>query len=130
MNPTPNRYTLIKFSDNLEISGGVWVAMFLLTLCIILAIQTWAWMHLTQQVASGELTKWRASAFYALWASVPTIVFLIGLFGAVGLEEWLGLALIPEPLGRANPLIVVGLLGMALLGSLCFAVRCTSLKGK
>jgi len=81
-------------------------------------------------MANGELTKWRANSFYALWASVPTIIFLIGLFGAVGFEEWLRLALIPEPLGRASLLIVVGLPGMAQLGSLCFAGRCAFLKGK
>ena len=79
-------------------------------------------------VGSGELTRLGASGRYAMWASAPAVVFLMGFFGAVGLEESLSLALIPEPLGGASILIVAGLLGIAGLGSLGFAVRFAFLK--
>jgi len=42
-----------------------------------------------------------ASSRYTPWTSEPTFVFLTGCFGTVGLEQWLGLLLIPEPPTRA-----------------------------
>lgn len=104
--------------------------MFLLILSIALALQAWTWTHLARRVVSGELPRLSASARYAMWASVPAVVFLMGFFGAVGLEELLGLALIPETLARATVLIMAGLLGIAVLGSLVFVVRCAFLKHK
>jgi hypothetical protein len=102
--------------------------MFLLALCIILAIQIWTWNHLAQQVASAKMTKIGAIGRYTLWASVPMIIYFIVFFGAVGFEEWLGLALIPEPLARATIPILAVLLGSTILGSLFFAIRSTFLK--
>ena len=102
--------------------------MFLLTLCIILAIQIWTWNHLAQQVASAKMTKIGAIGRYTLWASVPMIIYFIVFFRAVGLEEWLGLVLIPEPLARATFPILAVLLGSTILGSLFFAIRSTFLK--
>ena len=99
--------------------------MFLLALCIILAIQIWTWNHLPQQVATGKMTKIGAIGGYTLWASVPMIIYFIVLFGAVGLEEWLGLALILEPLARATVPILAVLLGSTILASLSFAIRST-----
>jgi len=55
---------------------------------------------------------------------VPLLVYLTGFIGAVGLEEWLGIALISEPMGRATLLIVAFLLGTAGLGSSSFGIRC------
>jgi hypothetical protein len=104
--------------------------MFLLILSLVLAHQAWTWTHLARRVTSGELTRLSASARYAMWAFVPIVVFLMGFFGAVRLEEWLGLALIPETLARATVLIMAGLLGIAGLGSLGFAVGCAFLKPK
>ncbi len=40
--------------------------MFLLTLCIILALQVWTWNHLALQVVSRKLTKSGAIGRYTL----------------------------------------------------------------
>lgn len=102
--------------------------MFLLILGLVLVLQIWTWTRLVRRVSSGELTRLGASGRYAMWAFAPAVVFLVGFFGAVGLEEWLNLALIPEPLGRTSILIVAGLLGIAGIFLLSFAVRCALLK--
>jgi hypothetical protein len=60
--------------------------MFLLTLCIILAIQIWIWNHLAQQVASAKMTKIGAIGRYTLWASVPMIIYFIVFF--LGQSGW------------------------------------------
>ncbi|MDH3505279.1 MAG: hypothetical protein OEM58_12225 [Nitrospirota bacterium] len=101
--------------------------MFLLILGLVVVLQVWTWTRLVRHVASGALTRLGAVGRYVMWACAPAVVFLAGFFGAVGLEEWLGLALIPEPLARASLLIGAVLLGGAGLGSLCFAVRCAFL---
>ena len=98
--------------------------MLLLILVVVLALQAWAWHRLSGRAASGSLTRTGAGIRYALWALVPLLVYLAGFIGAVGLEEWLGIALISEPMGRATLLIVAFLLGTAGLGSLCFGIRC------
>jgi len=103
--------------------------MFLLILVAILALQAWTWHRLVGHVTSGALTKRQASVRYALWALVPLLLFVAVFLGAVGLEEWLGVALLSEPMGRATLLIVVFLLGVAGLGAACFGIRCAFIKG-
>jgi hypothetical protein len=100
----------------------------LLFLAAVLALQAWAWVRLSAHVMAGVLTKPGATARYSLWALVPLLLFLSVLAGAVGLEEWMGLALLSESLARATPLIAAFLLGMAGVGSLCFGVRCAFIK--
>ncbi len=102
--------------------------MFLLILLAVLALQAWAWHRLAGHVASGALTKLQAIVRYALWAFVPLLLFLAVFLGSVGLEEWLGIPLLSEPMGRATPLIVACLLGVAGLGSVAFGVRCALIK--
>jgi len=102
--------------------------MFFLILVVVLALQAWAWHRLSGRVASGSLTRTGAGIRYALWALVPLLVYLAGFIGGVGLEEWLGIALISEPMGRATLLIVAFLLGTAGLGSLCFRIRCALIR--
>jgi Kef-type K+ transport system membrane component KefB len=65
---------------------------------------------------------------YGLWAGVPLLLFVALFFAAVGLEEWLGVALLPEPLSRVTLLIAAFLLGVAGVGSACFGVRCAIIK--
>lgn len=85
----------------IKIFQGSQEAMLLLTRCIILALQAWAWTNFTRQMTNREVKKFGASGRYTPWTAEPTIVFLAGCFGAIGLEKWLGLLLIPEPMTRA-----------------------------
>jgi hypothetical protein len=59
---------------------------------------------------------------------VPVLLFGAFFFGAVGVEEWLGVAVLSEPMGRATLLIVACLLVTAGVGSSCFSVRCVFIK--
>ena len=102
--------------------------MALAILAGVLALQAWTWHRLSGRVASGELSKLRGAARYGLWALVPLLLFVASFFGAVGLEEWLGVALLSESMARATLLIVAFLLGVAGLGSACFGVRCVLIK--
>lgn len=101
----------------------------LLILVAVLALQGWAWHRLSGEVKSGALTKLQAGVRYSVWSLVPLLVFLAGFVGAVGLEEWLGIALLSELMGRSTLLIAALLLAGALLGSVCFGVRCALMKG-
>jgi len=98
--------------------------MALVILAGVLALQAWTWRRLSGRVSSGQLSRLQAAVRYGLWALVPLLVFVGAFFGAVGLEEWLGVALLPESMARATLLIVGFLLGLAGLGSACFGVRC------
>ncbi len=102
--------------------------MILVFLSAVLALQAWKWQRLSERIASGQLTKLQGFVHYGLWALVPLLLFVASFFGAVGLEEWLGVALLSESLGRATPLIAAFLLGAAGLGSACFGVRCAFIK--
>ena len=102
--------------------------MVLILLAAVLALQGWTWHRLLGRVASGQLTKLQGTLRYGLWALVPLLLFGASFFGAVGLEEWLGMALLSESLSRATLLIAALLLGAAGLGSACFAVRCAFVK--
>lgn len=103
--------------------------MLLVILAGVVALQVWAWRELSEGVASGALSKAHAVAWYIIWALIPTVLFVAAFLGAVGLEEWLGVALIGESMARAALPLGIFLLGLAGLGSLCFGVRCTRLKG-
>jgi len=96
----------------------------LLILVLVVALQAWAWHRFSGRAASGSLTRTGAGIRYLLCALVPLLAYLLAFMGAVGLEGWLGIALISEPMGRATLLIVAFLLGAAGLGSLCFGIRC------
>lgn len=102
--------------------------MVLVVLAAVLALQGWTWHRLLGRIASGRLTKLQGTLRYGLWALVPPLLFGASLFGAVGLEEWLGVAVLSESLSRATLPIAALLLGAAGLGSACFAVRCAFVK--
>lgn len=102
--------------------------MLLFILVAVAAFQGWTWHRLSGRVESGALTKLQAIVRYGLWAQAPPLLFLGIFFGAVGLEEWLGIALLSEPTARATAPIVALLLGIAGLGSACFGVRCAFIK--
>ena len=97
-------------------------------LAAVVALQAWTWQRLSGRIASGRLTKLQGTVRYGLWALVPLLVFVAFFFAAVGLEEWLGVALVSESLGRATPLIAAFLLSAAGLGSACFGIRCAFIK--
>jgi hypothetical protein len=80
------------------------------------------------RIAAGELTRLQGTVRYGLWALVPLALYVALFFGAVGLEEWLGVAMISESVGRATLLLAGVLLGVAALGSTCFGVRCVFIK--
>jgi len=102
--------------------------MFLVMLAGVLAYQAWMWHRVSGRIAWGELTKLQGVLRYGLWALLPVLLFVALFFGAVGLEEWLGVAVISEPMGRATIPIVAFLLVIAVLGSACFGVRCLFIK--
>ena len=102
--------------------------MVLVLLAAVLALQAWTWHRLSGRIASGQLTKLQGTVRYGLWALVPLLVFVFFFFAAVGLEEWLGVALVSESLGRATLLIAAFLLSAAALGSACFGIRCAFIK--
>ena len=102
--------------------------MFLVILAGVLALQGWTWQRLSGRITAGELTRLQGTVRYGLWALVPLVLYVALFFGAVGLEEWLGVAVISEPMGRATLLIAAVLLGVAGLGSACFGVRCVFIK--
>jgi len=102
--------------------------MVIVLLAAVLALQAWTWHRLSGRIASGQLTKLQGAVRYGLLALVPLLLFGASFFGAVGLEEWLGVALLSESLGRATMLIAAFLLCAAGLGSACFSVRCAFIK--
>lgn len=104
--------------------------MVIALLAAVLALQAWTWHRLSGRIASGHVTKLQGSVRYGLLALIPLLLFGASLFGAVGLEEWLGVVLLSESLGRATTLIAGFLLGAAGLGSACFGVRCAFIKRK
>jgi hypothetical protein len=97
--------------------------MFLLFLLGCVALQTWAWVSLHRRVLSGSLTKLGAIVRYTGWALVPLVLLAALFFGAVGLEELTGTAVIPELLGRAVLPASGVFLVLACLGICSFSVQ-------
>ena len=93
------------------------------------ALQAWAWRHLCRRVRTGELTKLSAAVRYGSWAFTPLLLFVGSFFGAVGLEEWLEVSLVSEPMGRAALPMAVLLLGIGATGSIAFGARCALAAG-
>ena len=90
-----------------------------------LALQIWTWKRLVARVSFGHVSRLQAVARYGCWAFAPLLLVVAIFFTAVGLEEWLGVALLSEPMGRATPLVAIFLLATALIGWAAFALRCT-----
>lgn len=97
--------------------------MLLVLLVGSLALQVWAWRTISKRIEWGGMTKLQGAARYAFWAFLPLLVFVGIFFGAVGVEEWLGVALISEPVARGTPLVALLLFTLSGLGWLGFAVR-------
>jgi hypothetical protein len=105
--------------------------MFLALLAGLIALQTLQWRRLARGVSSGLLTKRRAMTRYVVWALAPIFSLAAAFLAAVGLEEWLGVAIVSrasESTIRAAPFLGIILLGLAGLGSVGFVVRCVWLK--
>ena len=102
--------------------------MVLFVLAAVLALQAWTWHRISRRIASGQLTKLQGALRYGVWAVVPLLLFVALFFAAVGLEEWSGVAVLPESLSRVIVLTAALLLGVAGLGSACFGVRCAIIK--
>jgi hypothetical protein len=90
-----------------------------------LTLQVWVWSRLTGRLREGRLSVGRAVARYAATALLPFAGFAVGFFSLVGLEEWLGVALLSEPLSRATPVVALLLLAFFVLGSSAFAIWST-----
>ena len=91
---------------------------------LILLLHVWTWTYLKQRLSQGTLTRAGAVSRYAFLTSAPAVLFVMGFFLVMGLEEWLAVAMIPESLGRAGLPILAGLVLMAVLSTCCFALRC------
>ena len=102
--------------------------MLLVLLAGALAVQVWAWRRLRERVEMGGLTRLGASARYGLWALAPFLLFAGFFFSALGLEEWLGLSIMSEPMARATLPAAAFLLGIGVVGWLLFATRCVLMR--
>ena len=89
-----------------------------------LALQVWVWRSLAARVRSRQLTPGRAIARYAGAALLPVAGLAIVFFSLVGLEEWLGIALLSEPFSRATPIAALLLTAIFVIGSLTFTAWC------
>jgi len=92
-----------------------------------LALQVWVWRTLAERVRSRRLNPGKAIARYAGAALLPIAGLAIVLFSLVGLEEWLGIAVLSEPFSRATPIAALLLIAIFAIGSLAFAVWCAYL---
>jgi len=98
--------------------------MFLGLLTAALALQAWGWTRLAAGVRSGRLGCGQAVLRYSGLALLPFAGLVAVFFALVGLEEWLGAALLSEPLSRATPLAGLVLLVVFAAGSGAFAAWC------
>jgi len=101
--------------------------MLAVLLIAVLALQVWVWNSLVTRVRSGRLSPARAVLRYTGAALLPVVGLAIVFFTLVGLEEWLGIAVLSEPFSRATPLLALLLIGLFVIGSLGFALWCTYL---
>ncbi|MBI2841187.1 MAG: hypothetical protein HYX75_22950 [Acidobacteria bacterium] len=102
--------------------------MLIVVLVGTVALQIWTWKRLVGRVSFGNLTKLQAVARYGCWACAPLLLVAAIFFTTVCLEEWLGIALLSDPMGRATPLVAIFLLATALIGWAAFALRCTLIR--
>jgi hypothetical protein len=91
-----------------------------------IVVQAWAWRRLRRRVASGATTNVAAVFRYAGWAVTPLLLFAGLFFGAVGVEELTGAAVVSEPFGRVVLPVAVLLLAFAVLGWVAFLIRCVA----
>lgn len=97
--------------------------MLLPVLIAAVALQVWAWQRLDQRLTSGAISKAGAVLRYGGWALAPLLLFIGLLAGASGTEELTGAAIIPELVARSALPAAALLLGMALLGWVCYLIR-------
>jgi hypothetical protein len=98
--------------------------MFLALLIAALALQAWGWARLATGVRSGRLGCGQAVLRYSGLALLPFAGLVAAFFPLVGLEEWLGVAVLSEPVSRAAPLAGLVLLVLVVAGSGAFAAWC------
>ncbi len=98
--------------------------MLLVLLVGSVALQVWAWRHLWERVETRRLTRLGSFIRYGLWASAPLLLFVAFFFSAVGLEEWFGVSVLSEPMARATLPVAAFLLGIAVVGWICFGAKC------
>lgn len=96
--------------------------MGVILICVIgsLGVQLWAWRSLTWRLQAGSITRLRSVLRYTGWALLPVVLFVAGFAAMAGIEEWLQVALIEE---RAA-LLAIPVLGLSVLGTASFAIRC------
>ena len=88
-------------------------------------LQAWAWRRLARRVRAGRLTRLGSATRYAGWAFVPVAALVAVFFLMMGVEEWRGVALVPE----RGALLMIPLLALALVGSAVYALRAVFLSG-
>ena len=98
--------------------------MLLVLLVGSVALQAWAWRHLWERVETRRLTRLGGFVRYGLWASAPLLLFVAFFFSAVGIEEWFGVSVLSELMGRATLPAAAFLLGIAMVGWICFVAKC------
>lgn len=73
-------------------------------------------------VRRGRRTRRAGLLRFAVFSALPAVLYVGVFLGVVGLEELTGHALIGEGYARTLPLVVVGGLGLALIGSVALAL--------
>jgi hypothetical protein len=73
-------------------------------------------------VRRGRRTRRAGLLRFAVFSALPVVLYVGVFLGLVGLEALTGSALIGEGYARTLPLVVVGGLGLALIGSLALAL--------
>ena len=100
--------------------------MILIYLIGSVVMQAWAWRSLIARLQGGTITRLQSVSRFAGWAFLPVLLFVGGFAAMVGIEEWLQVALIEE---RAA-LLAFPVLGVAVLGTVAFTVRCALLRSR
>ncbi len=94
--------------------------MFLVFFVGSVGLQIWAWRRLTMRLAGGAATRLQSVSRYAGWALVPPLLLAGGLAAMIGIEELFDIALV----GERDALLAIPVLGLSVLGTLAFMVRC------
>jgi hypothetical protein len=85
-----------------------------------LAVCVFKFRQLRRHVRLRARSRGRAAGMYLFFTTLPVGIYLLLFFGAVGLEEWAGVALISEAFARSLVLVVGIALLMALIANLSF----------
>jgi hypothetical protein len=96
--------------------------MLLVLVLAAIAVQVWAWRQVQQHILTGRVGRVGGVLQFGGWAFVPVVAWVAGFFGLVGAEELTGIALIPEPAGRAMLPMTAALLVLGMVAWVAFVM--------